>query len=72
MNVGKVALKNLMVTLEGDFPKENASLFLAVLRSVRVNFTRLILHLSRKVLEGKVIFTYTDNSNQEVVTEWPF
>ncbi|MGI6659765.1 MAG: COG1361 S-layer family protein [Dethiobacteraceae bacterium] len=73
VNVGKVALKNLMVTLEGDFPKENASLFLASFEIGQSEFYQAYITPQQEgVLEGKVIFTYTDNSNQEVVTEWPF
>lgn len=73
VNVGKVALKNLMVTLEGDFPKENASLFLASFEIGQSEFYQAyITPQTEGLLEGKVLFTYTDNSNQEVVTEWPF
>ena len=35
-------------------------------------FTRPILHPAGRCAGRQVIFTYTDNSNQEVVTEWPF
>ncbi|HZK23984.1 MAG TPA: CARDB domain-containing protein [Oscillospiraceae bacterium] len=73
VNVGKVALKNLMVTLEGDFPKENASFFLASFEIGQSEFYQAyITPQTEGPLEGKVIFTYNDNSNQEVMTEWPF
>lgn len=73
VNVGKVALKNLMVNIEGDFPKENASYFLASFEIGQSEFYQAYITPQQEgELTGKVIFTYTDNSNQEVVTEYPF
>lgn len=73
VNAGKVALKNLLVTVEGDFPKENASYFLASFEIGQSEFFQAyIIPEAEGLLEGKVVFRYMDNTNQEVVEEWPF
>ncbi|MEW5784138.1 MAG: hypothetical protein AB1767_03500 [Bacillota bacterium] len=73
VNAGKVALKNLLVTVEGDFLKENASYFLASFEIGQSEFFQAyIIPEAEDLLEGKVVFRYMDNTNQEVVEEWPF
>lgn len=73
VNAGKVALKNLLVTVEGDFHKENASYFLASLEIGQSDFFQAyIIPEAEGLLEGTVVFRYLDNTNQEVVEEWPF
>jgi hypothetical protein len=73
VNVGKVALKNLLVSIEGDFLKENASYFLASFEIGQSDyFQGFIIPQEIGLLEGKVVFKYTDNTNQDVVVEWPF
>ncbi|MCR3921595.1 MAG: hypothetical protein NUK65_03640 [Firmicutes bacterium] len=73
VNVGKVALKNLVVTIEGDFPTENASFFLASFEIGQSEFFQAyIIPQTEGPLEGNVVFTYTDNTNQDVVTTMLF
>lgn len=73
VNVGKVALKNLLVSIEGNFLKENASYFLASFEIGQSDyFQGFIIPQEIGLLEGKVVFKYTDNTNQEVEVEWPF
>ncbi|MBS4032755.1 MAG: hypothetical protein KGZ63_15245 [Clostridiales bacterium] len=73
VNVGKVALKNFMVSIEGDFPKENASYFLASMEiGMSDYFQGMIIPQAEGLLTGIVVFTYTDNTNQEVRVEKPF
>ncbi len=73
VNVGKVALKNFMVNIEGEFPKENASYFLANMDiGMSDYFQGMVIPQAEGVLRGLVVFTYTDNANQEVRIEEPF
>jgi hypothetical protein len=73
VNVGKVALKNLLVSIEGDFAKENASYFLASFEIGQSDYYQgFIIPQQLGLIEGKVVFKYTDNTNQEVVVEYPF
>ncbi len=73
VNVGKVALKNVLVTVEGEFPKENASYFLANFEIGQSDFYQAyIIPEAEGLLEGKVTFRYLDYTNQEVVEEYPF
>lgn len=73
VNAGKVALKNFVVRIEGDFQKENASYYLASFEiGASDYFQGMIIPESEGVLSGKVIFTYTDNTNKEVTVEEPF
>ncbi len=73
VNVGKVALKNVLVTVEGDFLKENASYFLATFEIGQSDFYQAyIIPEAEGLLEGKVTFRYLDYTNQEVVEEYPF
>lgn len=73
VNVGKVALKNLLVSIEGDFPKENASYFLANFEiGMSDYFQGMIIPQAEGLVTGMVVFTYTDNMNKEVRLEKPF
>lgn len=73
VNVGKVALKNFLVSIEGDFPKENASYFLASFEIGASDFFQgIIIPQGEGLLSGTVVFTYTDNTNKEVRVEQPF
>lgn len=73
VNTGKVALKNFLVSIEGDFARENATYFLASLEIGQSDyFQGMIIPKQEGLLEGKVIFTYTDNTNKEVRIERPF
>jgi hypothetical protein len=73
VNVGKVALKNFLISIEGDFQKENATYFLASLEmGVSDYFMGMIFPQQEGMISGNVIFTYTDNTNKEVRVEKPF
>jgi hypothetical protein len=73
VNVGKVTLSNFIVTLEGDFPKENASYFVGTLEpGMSDYFQGLVIPQQPEPVEGKIVFSYIDNNNQEVRQEEPF
>ena len=73
VNVGKLALKNFLISIEGDFPKENASYFLASFEIGQSDyFQGMIIPQAEGIVAGMVVFTYTDNTNQEVRMERPF
>ena len=73
VNVGKVDLGNFMVMLEGDFPKEQAAYFVGNLQIGASHYYQGIIHPDREgMLEGKLIFSYLDNNNQEVQVAEPF
>lgn len=73
VNVGKVALKNFLISVEGDFPKENATYFLASFEIGQSDyFQGMIIPQAEGPISGTVVFSYTDNTNQEVRIEKPF
>jgi len=73
VNVGKVALSNFMVNLEGEFPKENAVYYIGNLETGMSDYYQaLIIPREKGEFEGKVVFTYIDNNNKEVRVEKPF
>lgn len=73
VNVGKVALKNFLVSIEGDFHKENATYFLPSLEiGASDYFMGMIFPQTEGLLEGTVVFSYTDHTNKEVRIEKPF
>ncbi|MBS4021786.1 MAG: hypothetical protein KGZ79_05135 [Dethiobacter sp.] len=73
VNVGKVALKNFLISIEGDFAKENATYFLASLEmGMSDYFMGMVFPQQEGLLAGNVVFTYTDNTNKEVRIEKPF
>ena len=73
VNVGKVALDNFMVALEGDFPMENASYYVGRLEpGMGDYFQGMAIPAEEGTLEGMIVFTYIDANNQEVRQEEPF
>jgi hypothetical protein len=73
VNVGKVALGNFMVTMEGDFDKENATYYVGNLDIGASDFYQgTVIPKKEGKLEGTLVFTYTDNNNQDVRVEKPF
>lgn len=73
VNVGKVALGNFMVSLEGDFEKENGSYYVGNLDiGVSDYFQGSAIPREEGTLEGKVVFSYIDNNNKDVREESPF
>jgi len=73
VNVGKVALGNFMVSLEGEFAKENGSYFVGNLEIGASDFFQgSVIPESEGTLEGKLVFSYIDNNNQTVREETPF
>lgn len=73
VNVGKVILGNFMVTLEGDFEKENGNYYIGNL-DIGVNdfFQGMVIPQTEGPLEGKLVFSYIDNNNKDVREETPF
>jgi hypothetical protein len=73
VNIGKVILGNFMVTLEGDFDKENSTYYIGNL-DIGVNdfFQGMIIPRNEGPLEGKLVFSYIDNNNKDVREETPF
>ncbi|NLW25660.1 MAG: hypothetical protein GXY91_10580 [Clostridia bacterium] len=73
VNVGKVTLTNFMVNLEGDFTKENAIYYIGNMETGMSDFYQaMVIPEKEGVLEGKLVFSYIDNNNQEVRVEEPF
>ncbi|MCL5981293.1 MAG: hypothetical protein M1571_02005 [Firmicutes bacterium] len=73
VNIGKVALKNLLVSIVGDFPTQDATHFVASLEIGQSEFFQgTIIPQGEGRLEGQVVFTYLDATNQEVRLERPF
>lgn len=73
VNVGKVALGNFMVRLEGEFAKENGTYYVGNL-DIGYNefFQAALIPEKEGLLEGKIIFSYIDNNNKDVELEKPF
>lgn len=73
VNVGKVALGNFLVTVEGDFEKENGTYFVGNLEIGASDYYQgMIIPQKEGTLEGKVVFNYIDNNNKDVRVEQPF
>ncbi|MGI6226132.1 MAG: COG1361 S-layer family protein [Peptococcales bacterium] len=73
VNVGKVALSNFMVNMEGDFQKENALYYIGNMETGMSDYYQaMIIPQAEGELEGMVVFTYIDNNNKEVRVEKPF
>lgn len=72
-NAGKVDLTEFTVSLEGNFEAQDASMYLAKLAIGATNsYAGMIIPMEEGTIEGKLIFTYTDNNNQTVTDEHPF
>lgn len=72
-NSGKVDLTEFSVSLEGNFESQDASMYLAKLAIGATNsYAGMIIPQEEGTLEGKLIFSYTDNNNQVVTREHPF
>lgn len=73
VNVGKVALGNFMVSLEGEFAKENGSYYVGNLEIGASDFFQgSVIPQAEGKLEGKLVFSYIDNNNKDVRQENPF
>jgi len=73
VNVGKVALNNFNVSLEGDFNKENGNYYVGNLDiGASDYFQAMIFPEQEGVLKGNLVFTYVDNNNKDVRIEYPF
>ncbi|MBT9148053.1 MAG: hypothetical protein DDT32_01822 [Syntrophomonadaceae bacterium] len=72
-NTGRVALSNLLVVIEGDFPKENATYFIPRLDiGVSDFFQGMIIPASEGDLSGNLVITFLDSRHQEVRIDHPF
>jgi hypothetical protein len=73
INSGKVDLVDFTVRLEGDFDVMDASMYLAKFSIGSTNsYTGLLIAKAEGEVEGKLVISYLDNNNQEVVDEYPF
>lgn len=73
VNVGKAALGNFMVTMDGDFAKENATYYVGNLDIGASDFYQgTLIPQKEGVLEGNLVFTYIDNNNKDIRVEKPF
>lgn len=73
VNVGKVALTNFMVNLEGDFQKENALYYIGTMETGMSDYYQaMVIPQAEGELTGMVVFSYIDNNNKEVRVEEPF
>ncbi|NLT94168.1 MAG: hypothetical protein GXW85_01310 [Clostridia bacterium] len=73
VNVGKVALTNFIVNLEGDFQKENSLYYIGTLDTGMSDYYQaMAIPQSEGELTGAIVFTYIDNNNKEVRVEEPF
>ncbi|MEL7624855.1 MAG: hypothetical protein AAGU12_14915 [Clostridiales bacterium] len=73
VNSGKVDLVDFTVKLEGDFETMDATVYLAKLSIGSTNsYTGMLIASEEGEKEGKLIVSYLDNNNQEVVEEYPF
>jgi len=71
-NTGRVPLNNVMVAIEGAFPKENATYFIPRLEiGMSDYFQGMIIPDAEGTLSGKILLTYLDALNQEVTIEHP-
>ena len=72
-NTGRTVLSNLLVSIEGDFPKENATYFVPRLEIGASDFFQgMIIPAAEGVLSGNLVVTFLDARNQEVRLDHPF
>lgn len=73
VNIGKVALGNFMVRMDGDFQKENSTYYVGNMDIGYSDFYQAELIPDKPgTLEGKVVYSYIDNNNKDVEVEEPF
>lgn len=73
VNVGKVALGNFMVSMDGDFTKENTTYYVGNLDiGISDYYQGTIIPEAEGKIEGQLVFTYIDNNNKDVRVEKPF
>ncbi|MDD2401788.1 MAG: hypothetical protein PHI90_05510 [Clostridia bacterium] len=73
VNVGKAVLGNFIITMEGDFNKEDSTYYVGNLDiGVSDFYQGTIISQEEGALEGKLVFAYIDNNNKEVRVEKPF
>lgn len=72
-NTGRVALNNVLVFIEGDFPKENATYFIPRLEIGASDFFQgMIIPDAQGTLSGNLVIVFLDGHNQEVRIDYPF
>jgi len=72
-NAGRLPLDNVMVSIEGDFPKENASYFFGQMQiGASDYFEGTIIPDKEGRLTGNLVLSYLDNKNQQVTITEPF
>ncbi len=72
-NMGRVSLNNVMVSLEGDFPKENATYYFGQMEiGAGDYFEGTITPDQEGEVSGNVVLSYLDNNNQQITITEPF
>jgi hypothetical protein len=72
-NTGRTVLSNVLVNIEGDFPRENASYFLPRLEIGAGDFFQgMIIPAAEGTLSGNLAVTFLDGRNREVRLDHPF
>jgi len=72
-NTGRVTLNNVLVSIEGDFGKENATYFVPRLEIGKSDFFQgMIIPATAGTLSGNLTVTFLDGRNQEVRLDHPF
>ncbi len=70
VNTGKVELSNFRVSIEGDFEKDNTMYYVGTLeRGMTDYYQGRIIPDQEGPLEGTVVYSYLDASNEEVRVE---
>ncbi|MBT9173583.1 MAG: hypothetical protein DDT21_01984 [Syntrophomonadaceae bacterium] len=70
---GRTVLSNVLVSIEGDFPKENATYFVPRLEIGTSDFFQgMIIPAAEGTLSGNLAVTFLDGRNQEVRLDHPF
>jgi len=73
VNTGRTVLSNVLVSIEGDFPMENATYFVPRLEiGISDFFQGMIIPAAEGVLSGNLAVTFLDARNQEVRLDHPF
>ena len=73
VNSGRVELEDFSVRLEGDFELMDATMYMPKLMiGATTSYTGMLIPMEEGEVDGVLIVSYLDNSNQEVEEEHPF
>ena len=72
-NAGRGLMRNMIISIEGDFETNEGSLYIGNLESGKNNYyDATIIPLSAGTLEGKITFNYDDEIDQNYIIEKEF